>query len=136
MIAINKNPSKKELILFGLLGLAFFGLIGLSALHKTHSIHAARNIWVAGAVLFAAYYAVPPIRRPIYLGWMYAAYPIGWVISHVLLALAFWGVIVPVGLLMRVVSRDPLARAFDPSAKSYWTPHEPGTDASRYFRQF
>lgn len=31
MIAINENPSKKELILFGLLGLAFFGLIGLSA---------------------------------------------------------------------------------------------------------
>jgi hypothetical protein len=136
MISINKNPSRKELCWFGLLGLGFFGLVGLSLLHKIHSIRTAEIVWLVGAVVFAAYYAVPSIRKPIYLGWMYAVYPIGWAVSHVLLALAFFGVIVPVGLVMRAVSRDPLARKFDPSATSYWTPHDPGADADRYFRQF
>src|ERR1700689_1220488 len=106
MIQINKNPSAKELALFGLLCLAFFGLVGLSALHKTHSLHSAIVIWSAAAVGVAIYFAVPPLRRPIYLGWMYAAYPIGWVMSYVLLAIAFFGVFTPVGFLMRLMSRD------------------------------
>jgi len=135
MIEINRNPSKRELAWFGLLCLGFFGLIGLSALHKTHSLHSAVVIWSVAAVGVAIYYAVPPLRRPIYLGWMYAAYPIGWVISHVLLAVAFFSVFAPIGILMRVISRDPLARKFDRSASTYWMPHDPGTDPDRYFRQ-
>jgi Saxitoxin biosynthesis operon protein SxtJ len=135
MIQINKNPSKKELAWFGLLCLGFFGLVGLSVLHKTHSLHSAIVVWIAATVGVAIYFAAPPLRRPIYLGWMYAAYPIGWVMSYLLLAVVFFGVFTPVGLLMRAVSRDPLAKDFDRSASTYWTPHDPGTDPDRYFRQ-
>ncbi len=135
MIQINKNPSQKELAWFGLLCVAFFGLIGLSALHKTHSLYSAMIIWVAAAIGVAIFFAVPPLRKPVYLGWMYAAYPIGWVVSHLLLVIAFYGVFTPVGLLMRALSRDPLAKKFDRSASTYWMPHNPGTDPDRYFRQ-
>jgi amino acid permease len=136
MISINKNPSKSELRWFGVLALAFFGLMGLSLLHKTHSLRASEYLWTFAVVFLVTYYVLPSIRKPIYVGWMYAVYPIGWVVSHVLLAAAFFGVVVPVGLLMRAVARDPLARSFDPTAKSYWTEHDPGTDSDRYFRQF
>jgi Saxitoxin biosynthesis operon protein SxtJ len=135
MIQINKNPSRKELALFGLLCLVFFGLVGLSALHKSHSLHSAAVIWIVAAIAIAIYFAIPPLQRPVYLGWMYAAYPIGWVISHLLLIVAFFGVFTPVGILMRLMSRDPLAKNFDRSASTYWLPHDPGTDPDRYFRQ-
>jgi ABC-type uncharacterized transport system permease subunit len=135
MIEINKNPSKKELAWFGLLCLAFFGVIGLSVLHKAHAIRPAIIVWAIGAAGVALYYAIPPLRRPIYLGWMYAAYPIGWAVSHIVLAIAFFLVFTPVGLLMRLLGRDPLARQFDPSASTYWTAHDPGTHPDRYFRQ-
>jgi Saxitoxin biosynthesis operon protein SxtJ len=136
MIEINKNPSRKELAWFGLLCLAFFGLIGLSALHKTHALHGAVVIWTVAAAFVAFYFAFPPFQRPIYLGWMYAAYPIGWAVSILLLTVAFFGVFAPIGFLMRAMSRDPLTRKFDRSAPTYWSPHEPGTDPERYFRQF
>jgi hypothetical protein len=136
MIEINKNPSKKELAWFGLLCLGFFGLIGLSVLHKTHSLRPAVVIWSAAAVGVAIYYAVPPLRKPIYLGWVYAVYPIGWVMSHVLLAVVFFGVFAPVGLLMRLISRASLGLKLDRSASTYWSAHDPGTDPDRYFQQF
>jgi Saxitoxin biosynthesis operon protein SxtJ len=136
MIEINKNPSKKELAWFGLLCLGFFGLIGLSVLHKTHALRPAVVIWSAAAVGVALYYAMPPLRRPIYLGWVYAVYPIGWAMSHVLLAVVFFGVFAPVGLLMRLMSRDSLGIKLDRSASTYWSAHDPGTDPDRYFQQF
>ncbi len=136
MIQINKNPSKKELAWFGLLCLGFFGLVGLSVLHKTHALHPALVVWSVAAAGVAIYYAMPPLRRPVYLGWMYAAYPIGWAVSNLLLTVVFFGVFTPIGLLMRLMLRDPLAQKFERSASTYWSPHDPGTDPDRYFRQF
>ena len=81
-------------------------------------------------------YAVPPLRRPLYLGWMYVAFPIGWVISHVVLAIVYYLVFTGTGLVMRLLGRDPLQRRFEPDAQTYWVEHRPGEDLARYFRQF
>ena len=62
--------------------------------------------------------------------------PIGWVVSHVLMAIAFYGVITPIGLLLRLAGRDLLEQRLDREAKSYWQPRRPVTDRRRYFRQF
>jgi hypothetical protein len=40
------------------------------------------------------------------------------------------------GLLFRLVRRDPLGRKFDPRAKTYWHCRKPPDDLARYFRQF
>jgi hypothetical protein len=136
MIEINKNPSKSELGWFGLLALVFFALLGVAAWHKTHSLATPRIIWACALVGVAIYYAVPPLRRPVYLGWMYAAFPIGWIVSHILMVVVFYGVLTPIGLLMRAFGRDPLNRTFDRSATSYWIKHDPGSDLERYFQQY
>jgi hypothetical protein len=135
MIQINKNPSQKELAWFGVLCVGFFALVGASVLHKTHHLHSAIMVWSLAAMGIFLYFAIPPLRRPIYLAWMYAAYPIGWAMSYVLLTAVFYCVFTPVGLLMRALGRDPLARTFNRSATTYWEPHDPGTSAERYFRQ-
>jgi fatty acid desaturase len=67
---------------------------------------------------------------------MTLAYPIGWVLSHLVLAIAYYLVLTPMGWLMRLVGHDPMHRAFDQRAASYWVSHDPGTSKPRYLRQF
>lgn len=135
MLEINKNPSAKELVWFGLLLVIFAGGVG-SWLFWGGSPFAGKLVWGIGGGLAAVFFAVPPLRKPIYLGWLYAAYPIGYVVSHVIMGVIFYGVVTPVGLLVRTFGKDPLDRAIDKNAKSYWVPHTTGREPSRYFKQF
>ena len=93
-------------------------------------------IWSAAAVIVAVFFAAPPVRRPLYLGWLYAAYPIGWVVSHLMLGVIYYGVFTPLGLVMRLTGWDPMNRRMEPEATSYWVEHRPSDDPARYFRQF
>jgi len=67
---------------------------------------------------------------------MYATYPIAWMVSHLILGVAYYLVATPIGLAMRLFGRDPLRREFDKSAQSYWIARRPNRDNARYFRQF
>jgi hypothetical protein len=67
----------------------------------------------------------------------YLAWPIGFVVSHVVLALVYYLVLTPIGLAMRVFGYDPMRREFDRSAESYWIARDTAEiKAERYFRQF
>ena len=49
----------------------------------------------------AAIYAVaPPLRRWNYFGWLSAAFPIGWTLSHLALAATYYLVLTPIGVLL------------------------------------
>ena len=136
LIQINKNPSSRDLNWFGILFAVFFGLVGLLARHRYGSERVALVLWTIGVVVPAIYYAIPGLRRPIFLAWMYLAFPIGLVVSYVMLALIYFAVFAPVGLIMRLVRYDPLQRAFDPARKTYWVDHRTGGQPSRYFSQY
>jgi ABC-type uncharacterized transport system permease subunit len=136
VIEINKNPSRSELKWFGLLLLVFLGVVGAVVNWRFHAPAAARGLWMAGVGLCLVYYALPVLRRPMFIGWMFLAFPIGWTVSHVLLGLTYYLVFTPIGLLIRFLGRDPLHRKFEPDAKSYWVEHDPSGDPSRYFRQY
>jgi|SwirhirootsSR2_FD_contig_41_456202_length_856_multi_1_in_0_out_0_2 Saxitoxin biosynthesis operon protein SxtJ len=136
MIDINRNPSRRDLVGFGALLPVFVALVGAMAQWRFHSPVAARNIWIVGGVLTLVYWLVPPLRRLIFLGWMYVAYPIGWTVSHVAMAAIYYVIVTPIGLLLRAMGQPPLQRGFDRRARSYWEPHDPSADVSRYFKQF
>src|SRR5271157_5856901 len=78
----------------------------------------------------------PQAMRPIYVAWMVLAFPIGWTISQIILALMFYGLFTPIGLIFRIIGRDPLHRARQPGLESYWSPKTTPADPRRYFRQF
>ena len=136
MIPINRNPGARDLRTFGVLLVVFTALVGGVALWRTGSMTVPVFIWCAGGFLALVYHLVPALRRPVYVGWMYAAFPIGWTVSHLLMALIYFGVVTPIGLALRAFGRDPLARRFDPAARTYWSRHTPGRDVERYFKQF
>ena len=90
-------------------------------------------IGVLGAL---AIWVAPTLGRRLYVGWMLAAAPVGWTISHLVLGAVFYLVLFPIGWVMRLVGRDPLHRTFDREARSYWIERDGRSEPARYFRQF
>jgi hypothetical protein len=136
MIEINWNPTARLLrqfswMLAGVLALAAAWL----AWHGDVSA-AEACLGVLAVVVALVGWLAPLAMRPIYVGWMCAAWPIGWLVSHLLLAVVFFLVITPLGLILRVLGHDLLSRRWNNSAESYWEPHQSPRDSRRYFRQF
>ena len=61
--------------------------------------------------------------------------PLGWVISHLLLAILFFAVFTPVALVFRLIGRDALRRRRR-ARETYWIRRSPATDPGWYFCQF
>jgi hypothetical protein len=78
----------------------------------------------------------PQAVRAVYVGWMIAVFPIGWTVSLLLLAILFYGVFTPIGVLFKVLGRDVLCRRSDLGRISYWAIKPAATDPLSYFRQF
>lgn len=136
LIQINKTPSARELRWFGVLLALFFGVIGILVRFNSGE-GPAIAVWGGGATLAAVYAVVPAVRRPLYLGWMYAAFPIGWTVSHLVLAAVYYLALTPIGVLARLFGHNPMQRGFDPAADSYWKRRPPREeDPARYFKQF
>ncbi len=136
LIRINRNPSRRQLNLFGVLWLGFFAIAGGIVLGKTGSRYAALLVWCMAVSVPAAGWIVPELMRRVYLGMAFAAWPIGFVVSHVVLFMVYFLVLTPIGLAMRCFGYDPMQRRLDPKAKTYWVPKEEEASVERYFRQF
>jgi len=134
LVRINRSPSPKDLRVFAVLWLVFFGIAALIAGHRGWPALAG----VAGTL--AVLVGAPGLVRPswvkgVYVGACYAALPIGFVVSHLLLAVIYFLVITPVGLVLRLARHDPLQRKFQPGASTYWTRREPRRPPESYLRQ-
>jgi len=136
LIKIDRNPPAAHLKSFGIMLVLFVALIGALSWWRNGTSDGAVRIWAIGGALAAAYWAVPALRRPVYVGWMYAAFPIGWTVSHLLIATIYYLVVTPIALAARATGYDPLRLRFDRSAPTYWVRHTGGRDPRRYFRQF
>jgi len=136
MNRINTNPSPKDLRAFGLILVPFAVVPALVAHFIWESPALAQATGITGGGLALIFWAVPPLRRWIYVGWTAAVFPIGWTVSRVILLFVYLVVITPIGLILRLISYDPLGRRFEPGKESYWEPYNPGEDPQRYFRQF
>ena len=135
MIDLHRQPTSRELAWFGLAVAGVLALLGL-VLWARFGLAVARWPWGVATVLAVVYYAVPPLRRPIYVGWIWAMFPIAWTVSHVLLAIVYYLVLTPLGLLRRLIGGDPMHRRIDRAASSYWVERRSTDSTERYFRQY
>ncbi len=78
----------------------------------------------------------PNVIRPLFVGWMVLAFPIGWAVSNVLLGLVYFGLFLPIALVFRLYGRDALLLLPRPDAETYWQTRTAPADVNRYFRQF
>ena len=135
VVDLRLDPTDRELRWFGPLLALFFSAVGAIARWQFSALPLSVALWIAGGLIVAVYLVVPRSRLRIYRGWIYTTYPIGWTVSHVVLAAVYYLVVTPIGLAMRLAGRDPLNRRFERGCKTYWTPRV-RRETSRYFRQF
>jgi hypothetical protein len=135
LVQINHNPSRRQLASFGLIWLVFFVALGAMLAARGGLRPAVWILWIVAAAAVPGWMA-PRWMRLLYLGMSYLSLPIGFVVSHVIVAAVWYLVFTPIGLLLRAVGYDPLARKFDPQAKTYWVPRGAEPPVERYFRQY
>jgi uncharacterized membrane protein len=137
IVEVNWNPDRKQLRLFGVGALAILTIVAI-LLHWLRDLPTpwAVALSAAGLVIFLVSLASPLLARVIYVSLTAATLPIGIVISFILMAAFYYLLLTPVGLVFRLIGRDPLRRRFDRNATTYWIARRPPETSDRYFHQF
>lgn len=130
------NPSRKVLRQF-----AALWLVCLLALGASQYFVKGRPQWGLTLAAAAVIFGLPGLIRPallrwIFLAWMVVAFPIGWLISWLMLSALYFLVLTPVAVLFRLRGRDLLGRKPAPERNSFWEPKQTPLDLRSYFRQY
>jgi hypothetical protein len=130
------KPSSRTLRQFAILWILFLG--GLAALNwfVRGNETAAMAFAILAVTLGPAGLAVPAVMRPVFVGLIVLGFPIGWVVSRILLALMFFGLVTPVAWLFRLRGRDILYLKRSAGRETYWLKKPVPPDSASYFRQY
>lgn len=108
---------------FGLVFTVVFAVVGLLPLLGGARVRgwalALSGLFLAAALLR------PGVLAPLNRAWTRFGALLHRVVSPLVLAFLFYGVVTPTGLLARAFGKRPLALRFEPDAESYWIPREP-----------
>ena len=133
LLRINHQPSSRQLRTFAVAWLVFFGTFaGACALRGRHS--AAIALGVLALVVPLVGLVSSSFLRIAFLGLSYATFPIGWLMSHIVLAVVYYLAVTPIAWILRLFHYDPLKRRIHRTAGTYWTDVTP-SPVERYFRQ-
>jgi hypothetical protein len=128
------QDKKKELRHFGLIVGGIFAGIGLwPVLFRAQG----PRFWALalGVALVVLGLLLPRSLIQVHRVWMAAAEGLGWINTRILLSIVFYGLVTPMGIVMRRFGRDPMQRRFEPGVATYRVP-KPTRDAVHMTRQF
>ncbi len=131
-----KKSDAKELKKFAITVSCALGILGGLFLWRKGDL--AFLFWAVGVILLLLGLIKPVLLGPIQRAWMRAALFIGFFMTHLILALMYYLVFTPVGLVMKALGRDPLRLKFNKNAESYWVKREAAEffGKERYERMF
>jgi hypothetical protein len=134
--SVRREPSSKDLTILALIFLILPGAYGCLQLFVKGNTNG--YILIGVGVTLGACRLIPPLFRLIYHFWIGFSVVLGYFVSRILLTIIFFLVLMPTGLIMRLVGKDPMERQRDSEAGSYWIPRTQESDASieRYEKQF
>ena len=137
LVEIDWHPKQKQLQNFGKIALLITAIISLLLyVLKGISIPWALAIFAVGFTIFLISMISSRLTRMIYVVLMAVTFPIGLVVSFTLLAIFYFLLLAPLGLIFRLMGRDALCRKFDATAESYWLSRQEPESPEQYFRQF
>ena len=118
---------------FGLtVGLAFLSLAGIAWWRGRAPL--ALGLGAVGGALTLAGLVRPTALGPVQRGWMGMARGISKVTTPIVMGIVYFGLLAPVGLLMRAVGRTPLVRR--ESEGSFWISRAAGRRSGGMEHQF
>jgi hypothetical protein len=120
---------------FGFVFAGFFLIISILPLFVGAQLH----VWslVVAALFGLAAFLAPAILAPLNRLWTRFGHLLHKIVSPVVLGIMFFLVISPMGMVMRLLGKDPLRLRADPDASTYWinrTP--PGPPPETFVDQF
>jgi Saxitoxin biosynthesis operon protein SxtJ len=145
LVEIDFHPNGKTLRQFGFIAFAGFGVLAALAYFEwlmfSFGLGEARIPVVTclasvGLIALLCSLVAPGANRMLYLGLTLVAFPVGFVLSYVIMGTLFFLIIGPIAIAMRVFGRDALHRRFDPRARTYWSTARPARDKESYFHQY
>ena len=124
MATIHENYTRNEIVTgasdrsFGIVMTAAFTLMSL--LNWCHQGRAWR--WTIGiaAVFLAVTLFRPGALKPLNRLWLKFGMLLHKVVNPIVMALVFFGTVLPTGLVMRMLGKDPLRLERQPNVDSYW----------------
>jgi hypothetical protein len=145
LVEIDFNPDAKTLRQFGVIAFAGFGTLAALAFYEkllfSFGLGEAR-VPVAGALLALGIIALsfsliaPRANRALYVGLALLTFPIGFVLSYVIMGALFFLIIAPISVLLRILGSDPMHRRYEPDAPTYWVPARSPRAKDSYFHQY
>src|SRR5262244_1904925 len=131
---VAKKIENRQLRSFGWIVGGGFGLIAIWPL-----VFRGQNVrvWPLGLSIFLFSMALvfPRALNPFHRVWMTIGEALGWLNSRILLSVLYYLVIVPIGVIRRMTSNDPMRRKFEPAAPTYKIPRSKRA-ASHMQRQY
>lgn len=112
------QPSRKELRQFGLLVGSVFAVIGLwPVLFRGES----PRLWamMLGSLLMVLGTMAPQSLKLVHQGWMQVGHVLGSINTKIILGIVYYGLITPMGLVMRLMGKDSMHRTFRQDAATY-----------------
>lgn len=126
------RPSERSL------GITFAAVCAIIGLIKLYYGEKFPIVWLlaAGAFLFCAFFWPAPLR-PLGILWHRLGYLLFKVVNPIVMAILYFGTVVPIGLILRLTGNDPLRLKIDRGCASYWLNREPpGPAAQEMKNQF
>jgi hypothetical protein len=135
LIRLNTQPSRRHLIQFGVAWVVFFLLLAILTARKSSP----EALWMLGLLA-----VLPPLigclfpgfLRLLYVALAVVTFPIGYVVSHGILAVLYYLVITPTGLLLRLTKPGFFPKKPDPSLATYWYTRTSSRPPKDYFKPY
>lgn len=111
--------NKQQLRNFGLVtGSIFAGLFGLLFPWLfEHSIP--YWPWILCSVLVLWSLINPQSLNPVYTLWMKLGHILGWINTRIILAIMFYGMFMPIAIIMKLIGNDPMHKKLNAKISSY-----------------
>jgi hypothetical protein len=107
-------------------GFVFAGFFAIVALVRWWKEHGGAGWFAAAAVAMLLVSLIrPSLLAPLNRIWTRLALVLSKVMNPVIMAILFFLVVAPIGLLLQLFKKRPLALEFDREAKSYWIERTP-----------
>lgn len=115
---MDKAATPRQLRSFGLIVGGVFSLLGVWPA-VVHGLPLRAWALGLGGILIAPALVLPALLRWPYRAWMAVGRVLGWINSRIILSIFFYVILTPVGILFRILGKDPMRRRYDPAAGSY-----------------
>ena len=112
---INKAGLRSFGLITGAIFVVLFGLLFPFILNRAFPLWP----WIIAGVLWVSALALPNSLRMVYIGWMKVGSVLGWINTRIILGAMYYLLVTPMGVVMRFVGFDPMAKNFNEKMVTY-----------------